>query len=186
MYPTLSTSTKYNILSKRHRLGRHLSVGDLITCKHPHFPHQTIGKRVLGLPGDFVVRDPHMAPTVGGMPVVGRSPAIPAAREQPEMIQVPPGHVWLAGDNLSWSRDSRFYGPVSMGLVVGKIVAHSSPSSDWLVDMVGSRADQLRPARAGATESATMMSDEDRAYWAEARRYLEETVVPAEREKLAL
>jgi signal peptidase I len=158
MYPTLGISTKYNIISKRHRLGRNLRVGDLIITKHPNFTNLNAGKRVIGLPGDFVVRDPHMARTVGGTPIAGRASGAAICsseadeREEPEMIEVPPGHVWIAGDNMSWSRDSRFYGPVPMGLVVGKIVRYSNPRSDWLVDMVKSGGDQLRPARTGKDE----------------------------------
>lgn len=38
-------------------------------------------------------------------------------------VQVPEGHVYLAGDNLPWSRDSRNFGPVPLGLVNGKITA---------------------------------------------------------------
>jgi signal peptidase I len=150
MYPTLGLETKYIIISKRHRLGRNLKVGDLIHTKHPNFRNQNAGKRVIGLPGDFVIRDPHMSPTVGGILVKGgHSSEDGTEREEPEMIEVPPGHVWIAGDNLAWSRDSRFYGPVPMGLILGKIVRHSNPSSDWIVDMVSSKGDQLRPARMG-------------------------------------
>lgn len=157
MYPTLSAETKYNIVNRRHRLGRGLRVGDLIIIKHPNLRAHA-GKRVIGLQGDFVIRDPHSSPTVGGMPIAsgnrggahGPNDAASAAdRPEPEMIEVPPGHVWVAGDNISWSRDSRFYGPVPMGLILGKIVAHSNPRSDWLVDMVGTDGDQLRPARQG-------------------------------------
>jgi len=32
------------------------------------------------------------------------------------------GHVWLQGDNLIMSRDSREYGPVPLGLVKGRVV----------------------------------------------------------------
>jgi hypothetical protein len=38
-------------------------------------------------------------------------------------VQVPPGHVWLQGDNLILSRDSREYGPVPLALVKGRVVA---------------------------------------------------------------
>ena len=146
MYPTLGTSTKYILINKRHRLGRDLRVGDLIILQHPNFRNLRVGKRVLGLPGDFVVRDPHMSRTVGGMAVVAGASSS-STTEEPHMTEVPPGHVWVAGDNLAWSRDSRFYGPVPMGLVFGKVVRYSSPSSDWIVDMVRPEEDQLRPAR---------------------------------------
>ncbi|KAH9937129.1 peptidase S24/S26A/S26B/S26C [Fomitopsis serialis] len=32
-------------------------------------------------------------------------------------------HVWLSGDNAAMSRDSRVYGPVSMALIKGRLVA---------------------------------------------------------------
>jgi len=41
------------------------------------------------------------------------------------MVQVPEGHVWLAGDNLPYTRDSRTYGPLPIGLIKGKIIASS-------------------------------------------------------------
>jgi inner membrane protease subunit 1 len=31
------------------------------------------------------------------------------------------GHVWLEGDNLQNSTDSRYYGPIPYGLVRGRI-----------------------------------------------------------------
>eukprot|EP00971_Amphidinium_carterae_P323078 6420854-Amphidinium_carterae.1 len=36
-------------------------------------------------------------------------------------IVVPKGHVFLVGDNQPVSHDSRHYGPVSQGLVLGKV-----------------------------------------------------------------
>jgi hypothetical protein len=37
--------------------------------------------------------------------------------------QIPPGHVWIQGDNLPNSTDSRAYGPVSMNLLTGRAFA---------------------------------------------------------------
>lgn len=45
--------------------------------------------------------------------------------------QVPEGHVWVAGDNLPWSRDSRMYGPVPLGLVKGKLIAKGNSPFSW-------------------------------------------------------
>ena len=56
-------------------------------------------KRIIGLEGDVVrTRKPYPYPTV----------------------KVPPGHVWVEGDNLAHSRDSRFFGPIPMALITGR------------------------------------------------------------------
>jgi hypothetical protein len=47
------------------------------------------------------------------------------------MVQVPRGHCWLAGDNVGFSRDSRHYGPVPLGLVMGKVVWRVWPRERW-------------------------------------------------------
>lgn len=37
-------------------------------------------------------------------------------------LTVPPGHVWIEGDNAARSRDSRDFGPIPLGLVRGRAV----------------------------------------------------------------
>ena len=34
---------------------------------------------------------------------------------------MPKGHVWVQGDNIYASRDSRDFGPVPYGLIYGKV-----------------------------------------------------------------
>lgn len=46
-------------------------------------------------------------------------------------ITVPAGHVFLTGDNLSYSNDSRHYGPVPLGCIKGKVVARVSEGVVW-------------------------------------------------------
>jgi hypothetical protein len=42
-----------------------------------------------------------------------------------QLVQIPDGHVWLEGDNPSNSHDSRQYGPVPIGLIVGRVVSRT-------------------------------------------------------------
>ncbi|KAK1766126.1 LexA/Signal peptidase [Phialemonium atrogriseum] len=108
MLPTFEITDEWLLISKRHRHGRDVAVGDLVVYKIPIFPDSDGIKRVLGLPGDYVMID---SPESGSE----------------AMIQVPKGHCWVVGDNLPASRDSRQFGPVPMALVRGKVIARAWP-----------------------------------------------------------
>ncbi|PYH43826.1 putative mitochondrial inner membrane protease subunit 1 [Aspergillus saccharolyticus JOP 1030-1] len=114
MYPTFNPRGDYLLISRLHRHGRGVEVGDVVRFYHPTFLGVNGAKRVIGLPGDFVCRDLPFSTSAGATG---------------EMIRVPEGHVYLEGDNLPWSRDSRNYGPIPMGLINGKIVARVWPPS---------------------------------------------------------
>ncbi len=51
-----------------------------------------------------------------------------------QYVTVPLGHVWLAGDNMGNSTDSRHYGPVPLGMVRGKVLARVYPNPRWLTN----------------------------------------------------
>jgi inner membrane protease subunit 1 len=57
MLPTLEVKNDFVLLSKRHRRGRNIVVGDIISFTHPTLPGEGAIKRVIGMPGDFVLRD---------------------------------------------------------------------------------------------------------------------------------
>lgn len=57
MLPTLNASGTSVIISKWYRRGRGIQVGDIVSYKHPVQGDVTTIKRVIGMPGDFVLRD---------------------------------------------------------------------------------------------------------------------------------
>ena len=150
MFPTIPDARNTLFVNKTYRNGRGIQVGDCVQIRSPIHRTQYSGKRVIGLPGDYVLRSKYASPTPGGIPLCGVTDwkkrldvqraitdhklnqdqimRIMAESEQeqfdaweePEMIQVPEGHIWVEGDNLAWSRDSRFYGAVPMALVKGR------------------------------------------------------------------
>jgi len=141
MYPTIASELSYTIYSRRHKRGRNIKIGDVIIFENPIFLRGKACKRVIGMPGDYVVRDAAQSPTVGGAPVAGISET-DAAPEEPAMVQVPEGHVWVAGDSMSYSRDSRFYGPLPMALIIGKALYNGDGWFHWN----SFRTPQLQPA----------------------------------------
>jgi len=50
--------------------------------------------------------------------------------------QVPRGHVWLEGDNLENSSDSRSYGPVPYGLLRSRVIYKVSNFAFWYMHHV--------------------------------------------------
>ena len=57
MLPTVRVSGDYIFTSKRYARGNGIQFGDLVEYKHPMAPTESVMKRVMGLPGDFVRED---------------------------------------------------------------------------------------------------------------------------------
>jgi signal peptidase I len=76
-------------------------------------------KRVIALPGETVeAKD-------GKIFINGRALEEPYIRDGVvtgpiEPKQIPPGQVWVMGDNRSNSKDSRIFGPIDENLIVGR------------------------------------------------------------------
>ena len=57
MLPTLNARGDCVWISKLHRRGKNIQVGDVVSFAHPLVPGESVSKRVVGMPGDFVLRD---------------------------------------------------------------------------------------------------------------------------------
>ncbi|SZF02382.1 unnamed protein product [Blumeria hordei] len=109
MLPTIQVMGDHVLISRAYRRGRGVKVGDVVSFASVIKPRERVIKRIIGMPGDFVLRD------------------TPGKSHDQRMIQVPEGHCWVTGDNLEYSRDSRHYGPVPLALVYGKVLATVFP-----------------------------------------------------------
>ncbi|KAG8223730.1 hypothetical protein J437_LFUL003636 [Ladona fulva] len=82
---------------------RRIRKGDIVIARSPSNPREKICKRVIALPGDRVSWGLFYSDVV------------------------PRGYVWLEGDNKNNSTDSRNYGPVPQGLILGRAVCKVWP-----------------------------------------------------------
>jgi signal peptidase I len=160
MEPTLKVGERVLVNRASHRLGASPKVGDIIVFMPPAGAGQEICgvgsegqgsqtpcgasvarrtsppfiKRVVGVAGDTIAiqdghvirngklaREPFTAPCGGGPDC-----------NFPNAIRVPPGSVYVMGDNRGNSDDSRFWGPVPVSAVIGEAFA-----SYWPPDRVG-------------------------------------------------
>ncbi|CAJ0844539.1 16125_t:CDS:2 [Entrophospora sp. SA101] len=64
-------------------------------------------------PGDFICVDPTL--------------------KDRTYINVPKGHIWIQGDNMNNSIDSRSYGPVPHALIRGRVFARSVTVDEFVV-----------------------------------------------------
>lgn len=86
-----------------------------------------IVKRVVGVPGDSV-RIVGGRAIVNGSPEESRAPLVTGADDvELPAVRVPAGHVYVLGDNRSSSFDSRYYGPVPLEAVQGRVVFVYAP-----------------------------------------------------------
>ncbi|CCJ29506.1 unnamed protein product [Pneumocystis jirovecii] len=112
MLPTLNAHGDLLGVDKWHgKNGRGCRAGDIIVAIKPGTTNIRIAKRIIGMPGDVICKDPLMS--------------------RAEFIKVPEGHVWVMGDNLLHSLDSRNYGPLPMALIKGKVVCRVLPDFKW-------------------------------------------------------
>ena len=102
--------------------------GDIVVFRFPSDPKRPFIKRLTGLDGDAVeIRDG--AVLVNGHPLAGYGAfeARHYINQGPwggygQIVQVPPGELYVLGDNSASSHDSRFWGFVPRRLLIGQAV----------------------------------------------------------------
>lgn len=105
-----------------------LQHGDVIVLHHPS-ENATLCKRIIGLPGDTIVRTDGGSGDNFGYNHNTNNNKVTMSRKH---LIVPPGHLWIEGDNCYNSRDSRSYGSVPASLVIGKVICRLWPLRDYV------------------------------------------------------
>jgi signal peptidase I len=133
-------------------------------------------KRVIGIPGDHVACcDAQGRVTVNGVPLNEASYLYPGAApsETQFSIVVPPGRLWVMGDNRLVSDDSRLHqgdpggGTIPESAVVGRAFIIIWPPSRWRVlpipatfeqPKLGASASAASPPATSADQAAALLS----------------------------
>jgi len=142
MYPTLQKGDRVLVNKLSYRL-HDVNRGDVVVFERP--PNETatdipdLIKRVVGLPGEEVVIEGGSVYVDGqkldepylpdGVTTTADGAPNTCAREEP--CAVPDGTVWVMGDNRGDSKDSRYFGPVDEGSIVGRAFVIVWPLGRW-------------------------------------------------------
>jgi signal peptidase I len=136
MYGTLRINDRVLVDRLAYRLGD-IKRGDVVVFRWPLDRKITFIKRVIGLPGDALALDsgrvfvngsplsePYVVKSHGrAAPTLAGAVAVPAGAA-PWSLQhaytVPAGHFFMMGDNRTLSDDSRDWGCVPRGDIIGK------------------------------------------------------------------
>lgn len=108
-----------------------IEVGDVVIAKSVQNPRQVVCKRVLGLPGDRICSSSNRYDVTENRGRVNGGQSW-VYGEDDDCVVIPPGHVWLQGDNTMNSTDSRHYGPVPYATLKGRVVCRLYPDPKWV------------------------------------------------------
>lgn len=129
MEPTLYSNNillTERITARFHKPNR----GDIVIAVSPTNPEQYICKRVIGLPGDKVIMDQPSSNLQDVQNNEQKKSTTAATKATITEDYVPRGYVWIEGDNQANSADSRYYGPIPLGLIKSRAVCRIWPLSE--------------------------------------------------------
>jgi signal peptidase I len=129
MIPTLQNG-EYILVNKLAYKTGQPNRGDIIVFRLPGDETQDLIKRVIGLPGDTVkISD-------GVVTINGEKLQEPYIAQSPLYFgewTIPPGNLFVLGDNRNDSRDSHQWGMLPFENIIGKSVVIYWPPNDWKV-----------------------------------------------------
>ncbi len=149
MLPTLTVGERIVVDKVSYHLHT-VQRGDIVVFSRPPLEqadYSDLVKRVIGLPGDTIA-SVNGRVTVNGRPLAEPWLPTPPPETLPSPLtapyslnhpyKVPPGEYYVMGDNRTDSEDSRYFGPIPRGLIVGKMAFKVWPFAPdiWLIGAV--------------------------------------------------
>ncbi|CAN5717081.1 N/A [soil metagenome] len=132
MFPTLAVDDRVLVNKLSYDL-HEVNRGDLVVFERPASEADSdvkdLIKRVVALEGDTVESSDGRL-VVNGEPLDEPYVATGAETSGVDTQTIPPGHVFVMGDNREDSRDSRFFGPLDEELIIGRAFVKVWPLTD--------------------------------------------------------
>ncbi|KAE8734321.1 Peptidase S24/S26A/S26B/S26C family protein isoform 2 [Hibiscus syriacus] len=115
MLPTLCITGNVLLVERISTRTGKLRPGDVVILRSPEAPRKVVCKRLMGMEGDQVtyVVDPKNSDRCK------------------TVVVIPKGHVWVEGDNIYNTNDSRNFGAVPYGLLEGRAFWTLLPRKDF-------------------------------------------------------
>jgi len=131
MFPAL-VSGQYVLATSMRLASQPLTRGEIVVLKHPLHTHRVYIKRIVGLPDESIsmnwgvtyVNDSHLAEPYLIV-------ANPAGAGPYREWWTGPEEYFVMGDNRTDSEDSRSFGPIDKGLIIGKVWFRYWPPRAW-------------------------------------------------------
>lgn len=129
MEPTLHNGERVMVEKVSYRF-RKPKRGEIVIVKNPLQKEEKYIKRIIGLPGDQIdIREGSLY--INGVLLEEDYIAEPIAFWYQKSCEVPPGHVYVLGDNRNHSDDSRRIGPIPLDHVLGRVAFVYWPFKDF-------------------------------------------------------
>lgn len=132
MFPTLEVDDRVLVNKLSYDL-HEVNRGDLVVFERPPSEAESdikdLIKRVVAVEGDTVASQDGKL-VINGVAMEEPYVAEGAETSGVETQTIPPGHVFVMGDNREDSRDSRFFGPLDEELIVGRAFVKVWPFTD--------------------------------------------------------
>jgi len=131
MEPALQPGDYVLVCKLAYRNGQLPARNEVVTFTSPVHPGEVLVKRVVGLPGD-AIQYQGLLVLINGALIGPLAVPLPPGLALPEYV--PPGHVYVVGDNRANSEDSRDWGPIEVSALRGRaVLVYLPPGRSGLV-----------------------------------------------------